>query len=256
MVTGLAKHGYTVDYGQFNGTCRGSDHQPVQTERSLTDATIEGLGKFAVECDEAAAKMKAGTAHPNLIRTGEKLNRETNRYEPVYITWKEGTPDQQRRALEVAIHSLERDARHARTDARNLKEMADRLHGTPLLEISELERAAMAEAAAARANKARVDLTTGTVTGAFGSQADRKAELAKINRAFEKCIKELGALYLSIPHDQRTDAQMEVYYAPMYPHQWKPRHSKAALKEFPQAAAIVAKIEELVAAREAVKNAP
>lgn len=256
METGLAKHGYTVDYGFFNGTCDGSDRQPVQTERSVTDATIEGLGKFAVKCDTTAAKMKAGEAHPDLIKTGENLNRDTNRYEPVYITWEQGTPDRQRRAVELAIHALEGDARHARAHARYLLEMADRLHGAALVAISDLERAAMDEAAARARNKVKVDVKTGTVTGAFGSKAERKAELDKINRAFEKCTRQLQDIYLAMPSDQRTDANTAVYYAPMYPHQWKPKHSAAALREFPQAAAIVAQIEELVTARESVKSAP
>jgi len=130
------------------------------------------------------------------------------------------------------------------------------LHGTALVAISDMERAAMDEAAARAANKAKVDIKAGTVTGTFASKAERKAELDKINHAFSKCTDELQEFYLRIPHDQRTPAQMEVYYTPMYPHQWKPKHSAAALKEFPQAATIVAKIEDLVAAREAVKSAP
>lgn len=40
---GLAKHGYTVDWGFFNGTCHGSDELPIQLDRTLADKTIASL---------------------------------------------------------------------------------------------------------------------------------------------------------------------------------------------------------------------
>jgi len=39
----LAKHGYTVSWGFFNGICDGADNLPLQLSRSLVDSTIDGL---------------------------------------------------------------------------------------------------------------------------------------------------------------------------------------------------------------------
>jgi hypothetical protein len=256
MGTVLAKHGYTVEYGYFNGTCRGSDRQPIQTERTITDATIVGLGKFAAECDESAANLRAGTTHPSRIKTGEKLNPATSRYEAVYIAWEAGSDYQKLQAVERAVNGAERDASHARAHARSLKKMAEELHGTALVAIDDFRKAAD-EAKARKAAKPTVDVKAATVSGAFGSKAARKEELDKINRLYSKQIDALQAIYLALPsHERELGKRTEVYYAPMYPHQWKAKHSALALKEFPQAAAIVAEIEQLVAAREAVKAAP
>ena len=37
----IAKHGYTVDYGFFSGTCRGAGCQPLQISREDLDTNIE-----------------------------------------------------------------------------------------------------------------------------------------------------------------------------------------------------------------------
>ena len=36
----LAKHGYTVDWGFFSGTCRGSDIHALELSRELLDVTV------------------------------------------------------------------------------------------------------------------------------------------------------------------------------------------------------------------------
>ena len=37
---GLAKHGYDVSWGFFNGVCSGADNLPIQLDRTLADKTI------------------------------------------------------------------------------------------------------------------------------------------------------------------------------------------------------------------------
>jgi len=37
----LSKHGYTVDYGWFNGTCKGAGHKPFEESTDLIDNLIE-----------------------------------------------------------------------------------------------------------------------------------------------------------------------------------------------------------------------
>ena len=38
----LAKHGYTVDYGYFNGTCRGSDELPFEQSKDVAEKALAG----------------------------------------------------------------------------------------------------------------------------------------------------------------------------------------------------------------------
>lgn len=250
MGTTLAKHGYTVEFGFFRGTCDGSDRQPVQIERSHTDATIVWLREYAEREDSVVAQLKAGKMHPTRIKTGQELNRSTFKYEPVYIEWSAGTVEQQRKAVELAIAMSESDARHARAHAKGLAQMANLFHGRPLVAIADLE------AKAAPAPQAVVDVKAGKVIGAFGSKAARKNEMDKLNREYERLHRAIQEIYLALPHGQRTEAKTEVYYGPMGLHQWRAKHSAQALKEFPQAADLVAQIEELVKAREAIKAAP
>lgn len=249
MADGLANHGYTVQFGFFKGTCRGSSKQPVQVERTITDATIDALHDYAAGCDAAVRNLKTGVSFPSRILTGQKLNRTTYKYEDVHIAFADGTQAQQTRAIELAIMSEESDARGARGHAKGLKEMANRLHGTALVLIDDMVKAAPAP-------KATVDVKAAKVTGAFGSKAARKDELDKLNRVYERQIDALQAIFLAVPHDARTQEQTDVYYAPHNLCNWRPKHSAAALKVFPQAKDIVTAIEELVAAREAVKAAP
>ena len=42
----LAKHGYTVDFGYFDGVCTGSDRQPLEVDKSFTEATIVRISEW------------------------------------------------------------------------------------------------------------------------------------------------------------------------------------------------------------------
>ena len=52
--SGLAKHGYNVEWGFFSGVCSGAHHQPLELDRSRLDWTCEQLA-------ENAAKLEAIT---------------------------------------------------------------------------------------------------------------------------------------------------------------------------------------------------
>jgi hypothetical protein len=42
----LAKHGYTVDFGYFDGVCTGSDRKPLEVDKSFTEATIVRISEW------------------------------------------------------------------------------------------------------------------------------------------------------------------------------------------------------------------
>ena len=46
---GLAKHGYDVSYGFFNGTCSGADSRPIQLDRTIADKTVSQLKEYIVD---------------------------------------------------------------------------------------------------------------------------------------------------------------------------------------------------------------
>ncbi len=50
----LSTHGYTVDWGYFNGTCPGTGAEPLETSRALLDSAMLGLEAEAERLDTAA----------------------------------------------------------------------------------------------------------------------------------------------------------------------------------------------------------
>jgi hypothetical protein len=42
----LAKHGYTVDFGYFDGVCTGSDRKPLEVDKSFAEATIVRISEW------------------------------------------------------------------------------------------------------------------------------------------------------------------------------------------------------------------
>ena len=94
----LAKHGYTVEYGFFNGTCRGSDELPLEHDRELADATMESVGR---ELMRLTTLIEAGP---------ESLGK-------VFIRWSEKVPGDRyhRRQERTEWMDRERFAEHAGT---------------------------------------------------------------------------------------------------------------------------------------------
>lgn len=56
----MAKHGYTVDGGYFNGTCFGSDEKPFELDRSVLGQEMLRLSKNITKRTEHLAKVKTG----------------------------------------------------------------------------------------------------------------------------------------------------------------------------------------------------
>jgi hypothetical protein len=56
----LSKHGYTVEWGFFSGTCPGSNHLPFEKSKDLIDGAIAGAER-EIHCLEIeSADLKAG----------------------------------------------------------------------------------------------------------------------------------------------------------------------------------------------------
>jgi len=64
----LAKHGYTVEHGFFEGECPGSHNLPIEVDHTMTDNIIEDLGRQA---DRIEAQIAVGIkAVPYRYREG------------------------------------------------------------------------------------------------------------------------------------------------------------------------------------------
>jgi hypothetical protein len=54
----IAKHGYTVDWGYFNGVCHGAGKQPAEVDVTYTRRLIVECGRDAELNDRAAEQFK------------------------------------------------------------------------------------------------------------------------------------------------------------------------------------------------------
>lgn len=264
-VTGhVAKHGYNVEHGYFQGTCPGSGEQPLQIERTLTDWIINSMREQAIEAKKLLKKLESGKAHPATVQKFEDTGRrtmvkdeKTGIWDVVMIPWAEANEHARKASIEKATWETESKIRFCERHAKDMTELAARIHGTALpLAIQEK---------APKAPEAVVDVKAAKVTGTFQTKQARKDALESLNRQYGKLKEKIQDMYLAIPYAERngssgrqTDLQKlqnDVYYG-WDLHVWKPKHSAMVLKAFPQAAEIVKEIEVLAKAREAVKNAP
>lgn len=136
--TGLiAKHGYTTDYGFFNGTCGGSDKQPLELDTALNVSTVDALCAFADKQEALAAGEITHVAVS--VRTDRFDARGRRVVEQKQVDRAEFEASQPRwesfdRAVEAKRRALRRHADLARIQAHDLVELRNKVHGQPLQE--------------------------------------------------------------------------------------------------------------------------
>jgi hypothetical protein len=136
----IAKHGYTTEYGFFNGICGGSDHLPLELDTALNVATVAALRKFADEQDAKAEGVI--TKVPVDVYTGEqgaygRRERTTKmmdraEFEASQPRW-EYFDD---KVMLIRVR-LRRMAEGVRADAQMLDDLRGKVHGQPLQERPE-----------------------------------------------------------------------------------------------------------------------
>jgi hypothetical protein len=256
----LAKHGYTIPFGTFQLICKGSDHhKPAEHDVTLCRFTMKGCLESAAANDAIIVRLRSGTEIPatferwnrdkvKMIKTAWGDRKSTGDYDTLPIF--QATPEERRDRVnsQIRYHQLQVDGLRAHEGY--LRTMVLPRYGQELYAAADLNRPK------AVAPPVVVDTKKAQVVGTFTTKQARKDALDQLNHAFGKAYKAIMDVYLALPHDARTEAKTEVYYSPMQLSHWRPKHSAAALKEFPEVAALVTEIEDLIKTREAVKAAP
>jgi hypothetical protein len=133
----IAKHGYTTEYGFFNGTCGGSDELPLELDTAVNIGTVAAMIKFA-EKNEAAADAEITTVlaevGPYYFDNYGRRKRDTKRVDraefeatqPSYRNF-----DDEVRNVRIRLRNT---ARGVRADAQMIDELRDVVHGQPLQE--------------------------------------------------------------------------------------------------------------------------
>lgn len=125
----IAKHGYTVEWGFFNGVCQGSLNYPLEQEHTLTDQLIVKLRERAVEADKLAVDIEAGKVELQWYKRGPAFAK---------IPCKREELDAYRvkEQIEAAAYNAKMVARGARDHASMLAGLSAHRFGQPLYPVS------------------------------------------------------------------------------------------------------------------------
>jgi len=129
----MAQHGYTVERGYFEGVCYGYQFSPLQVSRAKADEIIAECRADAVELLALVAAYQSGAKVPGKVKNPsyKMAELEANPMVPYASlnSW------QQADALKMAIWNASQRAKLATDFADQLQGLADRLHGTALIEV-------------------------------------------------------------------------------------------------------------------------
>ena len=136
----LAKHGYTVDWGYFNGVCYGADHLPMEHDDSVMLRTCSQLEEMALNLETiTAADITEVQAHVYSQAYGKLMPKLVGRKE--YIATHE--PEHMRgdiefcnrkwlQAREAQVKRNHRQAEKYRSHIEFLKGLREERHGQEL----------------------------------------------------------------------------------------------------------------------------
>lgn len=128
----MAKHGYEVKNGWFNGVCTGANYQPIEASRERADEVCSQVRAESARLMVRAAELRDGTGIVHQIDT---TRRDPKTRQPITIAWEDATPGQRRSAQESVAWHCESRARAGRQFADDLEKLANECHGKPLMEI-------------------------------------------------------------------------------------------------------------------------
>lgn len=253
----IAKHGYTVSWGMFNGTCPGSDKLSAEREVTFTKHIIT----ICIESGNDKQRIA------DLYASGDLMV-----YTWDVSTWVRGTPSKGGHYVTKnlpmfgcsdaqvdserahTVYGYENVARMQLGHAESLtKNVLPRL-GQPLFAVAD-------QVKPVKPVDGKVNVKAGKIEGAFHTKAAQKNALEAIAHAYEKEAKLVMQACLASgtgEHGGRLPAAEKLYFD--FPSHaianYRPRHSVAVLAVFPGMTSVVTEMERLVALRLEVKSRP
>lgn len=128
----MAKHGYTVENGWFNGVCPGRNFAPLELDRLSPEPAWLSILAQADELDLNATQYEQGVRVPTSVIKREWKNGQRQSYQK---PWSELTEYDKRSELNSLVFGMRRRAKAGRDFVKFIRELADNVHGKPLKEI-------------------------------------------------------------------------------------------------------------------------
>lgn len=130
----MAKHGYTVESGWFQGVCAGKHFAPIQVSRDDTDKLIATVREQVLEMIVKADKVASGELKPATITRHPHSKKAME-----FVPFAEATSWEQRDAIRALEWNYRRTAEMGTSFAKMMTEVADKYHGKALTEVAKKE---------------------------------------------------------------------------------------------------------------------
>jgi len=124
----MAKHGYTVEHGWFNGVCSGERFAPIQVSRTQTDKIIAEILAEIPQLLAKAEQVVMGKLFPQFVVVGRYDSRKT-------IPYADADVRDQRNACNEMLWELRNRASAGKTFIETMANIANEYHGKPLTEV-------------------------------------------------------------------------------------------------------------------------
>jgi hypothetical protein len=144
--SGIAKHGYTKEFGYFHGVCNGSHSPAMEVDTSVTAAAC-------AEWRARADRMEAeGFKVPAMVKPEYPRNAEPVPFESLSVY-------RQEQVRKLAEYNHSREIKFYREHAAAMEALAASVHGEPLVEVVKATAAPRIEAGERRMSESGNVLT-------------------------------------------------------------------------------------------------
>lgn len=131
----MAQHGYTVEYGFFNGVCDGHKYLPVQKDITKLRQTQEYLRAEGAKNIRQGEALVAGKIKPEFVFRKTYPNGRHRDAVVEQVKW-DDCPDRERNEYRRHIGYQAQSQGRAMIDHANYLDMiADKYHGQPMTEV-------------------------------------------------------------------------------------------------------------------------
>lgn len=129
----MAKHGYTVENGWFQGACSGDNFAPMQASREQTDRIIAQVEAEIVHVSNELGKVIAGELKPTHV---ERRVRELGKMVTKQVPFDALMEHEKKAAVRNLEWKLENRIKAGRNFVEMMKSLADKYHGTELFIVA------------------------------------------------------------------------------------------------------------------------
>jgi hypothetical protein len=134
----MSKHGYTVENGWFSGVCEGRNFRPMQVSRVETDNIVASIRIQIPKLLALADQYESGALVPEFVMK-KVLDTNLRKWVEVKLPFAEAHIVDQKSTVSQIVWGYKNRASAGKSFAEDLESIANKVHGTPLIEAVKKE---------------------------------------------------------------------------------------------------------------------